>query len=223
MIKITKLSPKIIIAPNEEKILLVDSLQSCTITLKKHSKLTLIALLQKGWNEKQTLNINFEGEESEIKFISIILGTNQEQFPFETISNHLSPYTHSSYIVRSAMFDKSKVDYKGNLIIKPKAKLSESFLEHHSLMLSKDAKVDTMPCLEIQADDVKAGHAATIGKVDEEILFYLASRGIDKRTAQSALIKGFLSTDLKSIPDESIQNFLNEKIEDSLEKLKINV
>ena len=79
-------------------------------------------------------------------------------------------------------------------------------------MLSDKTKTHTVPCLEIEADEVKAGHAATIGRVDDELLFYLNSRGINKKEGQALLIKGFLKSDISKIPDKEAQNYITNKI-----------
>ena len=199
-----------------DQIILTDSLNTSDIHIPSDTRLTFIALLQKGWEETQVLNFHCDGQNSKINFIAFILAKDSETFPFETISNHTVPNTNGYYTVRGAMFDKSQVNYRGQLNIRPKAQITDSYLAHHTLMLSEDAKVNTIPSLEIEADDVKAGHAATIGKVDEDMLFYLTSRGISKKEAEQLLIQGFIEVDLKKIPDEEIQKILATEIENSL-------
>lgn len=198
---------------SNDQITVVHTLKTADIHVPANTRLTYVALLQEGWEEKQTLNFYCNGENSEVNFLAFILAKDEQSFPFETISNHTVPHTNAYYTIRAAMFDKSRVDYRGQLNIKPKAQQTDSYLAHHSLMLSKDAKVNTIPCLEIEADDVKAGHAATIGKVDEDMLFYLATRGIAEKEAQHMLIQGFMETDLKKIPNEEIQQQLAKEIE----------
>lgn len=201
---------------SKEEITVVHTLKTEDIHVPANTRLTYVALLQEGWEEKQTLNFHCDGENSEVNFVALILAKGEQNFPFETISNHSVPHTNAYYTIRAAMFDKSRVDYRGQLNIRKKAQLTDSYLAHHSLMLSKNAKVTTIPCLEIEADDVKAGHAATIGKVDEDMLFYLATRGIGKEEAQHMLIQGFMEADLKKIPDEKIQQQLVKEIEECL-------
>ncbi len=212
---ISKLPQKILVKQGEP-IIVTSSLSNSDIHIPANSRLTFIALLQKGWEGTQTLNFHCDGQNSEINFIAFILAKAGETFSFETISNHTVPNTNGYYAVRGAMFDKSQVNYRGQLNIKPKAQITDSYLAHHTLMLSKDARVNTIPSLEIEANDVKAGHAATIGKVDEDTLFYLVSRGISKKDAEHLLIQGFMETDLKKIPDEEIQKLLATEIENSL-------
>ncbi len=141
------------------------------------------------------------------------MATNKENFNFETLSNHYSPETNAYYYTRATQLDKSKVRYRGSLNIKPKAQLTDSYLAHHTLMLSDKARTETIPSLEIEADDVKAGHAATIGQVDEEILHYMTSRGIDDKSAKDLMIKGFMEAELHMIPSEAVRMSLIKETE----------
>lgn len=198
------------------KTIITSGIKTGTIKIASNSEITFIALISQGWSELQKLQFNFEEENSTLNFVAFIIGKDKNKFPFETISHHTATHTNAYYRVRGAMFDKSEVNYTGRLNIKPTAQLTDSYLAHHTLMLSKDAKVHTIPSLEIEADDVKAGHAATIGKMDEDIIFYLESRGIDKKTGQDLLIKGFMESDLKQIPDETLRSLVAQEIENSL-------
>lgn len=218
--KFTQLSPKLEII--KDSIIIVDTLENAEksgttdIHVGADTDLTFIAFLTKGWEELQKIRFHAEGQNTTINFIAFIIARNEDHFPFETESLHTAPHTNAYYYVRGAMFDKSQVDYTGYLNIKPGAQLTDSYLSHSSLMLSKDAKVRTVPSLEIEADDVKAGHAATIGKVDEDLIFYCESRGINRQQAQEALITGFMEADLKRIPSEELQQALAHEIEASL-------
>ncbi len=213
---IGKLPQTLTLDANSSPILVTDEIQTSNITIKKDTNVTIVAILNKGWEELCKLNFNFEGEDSTLTFIAFIIAKDTEKFPFETISNHETERTNGYYYIRAAQFDKSIVDYRGVLVIKPGAQITDSYLAHHTLMLSKNAKTYTVPSLEIEADDVKAGHAATMGKVDEELLFYLQTRGVNKSEAEEMLIQSFMETDLEKIPDEEIRKILAEEIEKSL-------
>lgn len=206
------------ISANQQKIIITDKITTSNIHIQEGTKLTFITLLKKGWQETQKLNFHLEGKGAEVTFLSFILGKQEEEFPFETISNHKVPETNAYYYIRSALFDNSQVRYRGSLNIKPKAQITDAYLGHHTLMLSKDAHTETIPSLEIEADDVKAGHAATIGQVDDDMLYYLGTRGINKQQGKDMLIKGFMEADLKKIPNEEVQKILIEEIESELTK-----
>lgn len=201
---------------NNHKLIITDKIYSQIIRVKKDQTLNFILFLNKGWMENRRLTFEFKEENATLNFLAIMVGKNQEKFPFETISLHKNRNTKAHYTVRSALFDESEVNYKGNLKIEKNSHSTDCYLSHHTLMLSKKAKVNTIPCLEIESDDVKAGHAATIGKIDEELAFYLESRGLDKKSSKLLLIKNFLESDLKHIPNEKAQKSLIEKIEKSL-------
>lgn len=201
------------ISDGEERLIVANQVTSGTINIGRDCNITIVTLLTEGWEETKKIHFNFDGENSTLTFIALIIGTDENKFPLETISNHNTKHTNAYYYIRSAMFDRSQINYKGNLIIKKGAQVTDSYLAHHTLMLSKNAKTHSIPCLEIEADDVKAGHAATIGKVDEHLLFYLQSRGLSKDEAQDILIKGFMESELQKIDSEEIRLILSEEIE----------
>jgi len=201
---------------NSNKVLITDSLENCSINIKENCDITFIAYLEKGWEENKKVTFNMEGKNSTLNFIAFIIAKDNDTFPFETLSNHTTTNTNAYYYVKAVQYDKSKVDYTGMLKINPPAQQTDSYLAHHTLMLSPNAKTNTTPSLEIEADDVAAGHAATMGRVDEELLFYLQSRGINKKEAKDMLVKGFMQSELAKIPNEEIRNLLTEKIEQSV-------
>lgn len=192
----TKLQKEVKLAPNTSKTIITDRLPSCTITLGKNSTLEITAILTKGWKQNRTITANLKSQHSNLKITILTIGHNSDNFPLEITSNHTTPNTNASYIVRSVLSDESSVNFKGNIVIPKKGQQTKTYLAHHTLMLSPKAKTDTIPCLEITADDVTAGHAATVGQVDEDSLFYLQSRGLTKKESKNLLIKGFLEADI---------------------------
>lgn len=199
------------------KLTITDKIATQTIKVKKDQTLTYVALLAKGWEKTQRLTFEFNEENATLHFLAIMIGRNKEKFPMETLSLHKNRNTKAYYTLRSALFDESEVAYTGNLKIEKNAHSTDCYLAHHTLMLSKKAKTTTVPCLEIETDDVKAGHAATIGSIDEDLSFYLESRGLDKKSAKTLLIRNFLESDLlKNIPNEKVQKSLIEQIEKAL-------
>ncbi len=207
------LRSQLIIRPNEEKNVVVTDLQDCEFVIQANSKLIFVALLPKGFPEKRKLCFNFQGSHSELTCIILTIGTNDDQFDLETVSDHGVSNTKAHYYLRSLLFDQSRVNYEGKLLIKKGGTQTDTYLAHHSLLLSPNAKVRTIPSLEIEANEVKAGHAATIGRVDDEMLFYLESRGIEKKEAIRLLIKSFVEIDLKKIPNEEVKNMVLRALE----------
>ena len=203
--------------PKSVKKVIVSDNISC-MNIKDIRPLTIAAVLDKGWKNTKTFSLNLKDKNKNINFVIIIIAKNSEEFSFKTTVIHEAPNTKSHYFIRSVLLDDSKVAYKGMLSIKKTAKSSESWLSHHSLLLSQNAKVETIPSLEIETNDASAGHAASMGKIDDEMLFYLLSRGINEKTGKKILIKAFLEKDFDKIEYENTKKILDEKIEKILGK-----
>jgi Fe-S cluster assembly protein SufD len=116
----------------------------------------------------------------------------------------------------SVLNDKSSVNFNGNMVIEKSAHDADVFLTHRTLLTSPGAKTKAIPGLEIKANDVKAGHAATIGNIDDELLFYLMSRGFDQKNASKVIVEGFFKSQLDLIMDENVKIKASELIFNSL-------
>jgi Fe-S cluster assembly protein SufD len=206
------MTKKITIKSTQQKTLLLEKLEDMKIILEKDSHLTFVTLLKKGWDKTKKLDFTLKGKNSCLNFISIIIAKDSNNFEFETTSNHLAPHTKSFYQIRSVLYDKARINYKGTLIIAKKAQHTETHLSHDNLSFSKEAKIQTIPSLEIEADNVHAGHSATIGKIDKNQLFYMASRGINRKTSEKILTESFLKKDFDKITDQKIKQFINSHV-----------
>ena len=105
---------------------------------------------------------------------------------------HTAKSTSANTFIRAVVEDSSSANISGKIIVKKGAQQTNSFLRENVLLVGQNAKATAVPDLEIEADEVKCSHAATVGKIDEEQLFYLMSRGINKAKAQQLIIDGFL-------------------------------
>ncbi|PKL36422.1 hypothetical protein CVV38_00755 [Candidatus Peregrinibacteria bacterium HGW-Peregrinibacteria-1] len=195
-----------------DKTILLDKITTTSIEIKPDSKITIIAFITEGWAAPQELTFNFTGENSILNFIVLNIGTKNDTFPFTTTSIHHAPRNNAYYHISSVLFDQSSIDYLGNLVIKKPAQQTDCYLSHKTLILSPKAKVNTKPCLEIEADDVKAGHAATVGNIDEEALFYLKSRGLNEHQSKKLIVQGFLEKDLKEIKSSELKTAIIKNI-----------
>lgn len=122
--------------------------------------------------------------------------------------DHLKPHTHSTENYRGVLNGKSRAVFNGKVIVHPQAQKIEAHQNNANLLLSDDAEIDTKPELEIYADDVKCSHGATVGQLDQNMLFYLRSRAIDEETARSLLIYAFADEVISNINFAPIRNRL---------------
>jgi Fe-S cluster assembly protein SufD len=105
---------------------------------------------------------------------------------------HAAPHTTANTVIKAVVDDEAFAFISGTIIVKPAAQVTNSFLKENVLLLSEKARAEAIPNLEIEANDVKCSHAATVGKVDPEQLFYLQSRGLTPSQAKTAIAQGFL-------------------------------
>ena len=122
----------------------------------------------------------------------VVFGNNEQSFDIQTNVNHQSPSTEGKVIEKSILRNKSKSLFKGMIRIKEAASKSNSYLSGRSILLDKDAKSDAIPGLEIFTNDVKATHSASVAQVDEEQIFYLQTRCLNRKEAERTIIEGFL-------------------------------
>jgi|GEM_PF-565266 len=203
---------ELVIPEGADQLLLCSAIPAGKVVLREGAKLTVVFVGCRGWSQSRKMVFDLIGRNTDLTFLGFIVGLGSEAFPFETISNHIAQQTKAHYYLRAAMFGASNVDYQGKLIIQKHAQLADTYLAHHTLLLSDDSRARTIPALEIEADDVKAGHAATIGKVDKDLMFYLLSRGISREQAEELLIHGFFETQIRMIPEEKTQTLVRELI-----------
>ncbi len=142
-------------------------------------------------NDKK-LDVVLAGENASVEVVGLVIGKGDETRSLEAYITHAAPNTKSNVNVRAVLRGKSSFAFRGNVRIEKGAKGADAYLRSDALLFDEAKMGDDTPALEILEPDVKAGHAATIGKVDEELLFYLMSRGLSRKQAERMLIQGFI-------------------------------
>lgn len=171
------------------------------IILKKDEKRLIGIMLDQ---ETERIDVSLVGENSQVEIVGLVLGKGEDDRAMDIYITHVGLNTKSKVIVRAVLRGKSKFDFRGNVKIEKGARGADAYLRSDALLFDEAKMGDDTPALEILERDVKAGHAATIGKVDEVMLFYLMSRGISKNQAEKMLINGFIDPVLKII--NNVQN-----------------
>ena len=161
-----------------------------------------------------SVSIDHPGIDSEIATIFFPNG-NQHVDIVSTV-DHRAGESQSVTIVKSASTDKGQGRYLGNIRIAAHAQGSDASLRDDALLLSKASHIDSVPALEIAANDVKAYHGATVGALDNEAIFYMESRGIDRRAAERMIAIGFFEPAIERFPTAALRDELRRAIEGKL-------
>ncbi len=158
---------------------------------------------------KSHITSSLEGRGSSSELFGLIVGDGREHIDFYTLQDHIGPDTRSDLLFKSALNGESRSVYYGMTRIGLGATNADANQEDRNLLLSKFAKADSDPVLEILTNNIiRAAHGATAGPVDEDQLFYLESRGIPHDQAEDMLVHAFLGQVLDRVPDEALREEL---------------
>jgi len=156
--------------------------------------------------------INMKKEGVSAEFISLISLKGKEEFKLVTESVHKVPNTSCMVNIKAVLFDQAHSSYIGKIIIEKNAQQTKSFLEDNVLNVGDKTKNHSQPILEIEADDVKASHGATTGRVNEDQIYYLMSRGLSREEAEKNIIEGFFEEGLLLIKDAVVREEARSKL-----------
>jgi Fe-S cluster assembly protein SufD len=170
---------------------------------------------------RTVLSARLEAPGGRAEASALFFNTGTQHVDLTSGVDHIVGPTFSDTVVRSAATGRGQGRYVGNIVIRRKAHGSDASLRDDALLLSKRAHIDSIPALEIAANDVKAFHGATVGSLDEDALFYVASRGIARAEALRLITLGFFEPVIARFPGESlrdeIRTALDRKIDDATE------
>jgi Fe-S cluster assembly protein SufD len=134
----------------------------------------------------------------------------------DTQQNHLAPHTTSDLLFKGALKGKSRSVWQGMIYVAPAAQKTDGYQANRNLILSDGARADSIPGLEILADDVRCTHGATVGKLEQEPLFYLRTRGIPLKEAERLVVEGFFDPIMQRIPFEGVRERFQQAIQEKM-------
>lgn len=138
------------------------------------------------------INLTDPGAEAEVS--GAFMAENHDNLEVTVIVHHSAPNTRAETKLHGVARDQAKIKFTGRILIDENCGNINSFLTERVLLLSDQAKAECIPDLEIESDDVKCSHAASISRIPEEQIFYLMSRGISQKAAEDLIVEGFLET-----------------------------
>jgi Fe-S cluster assembly protein SufD len=159
------------------------------------------------------------GEGGRSDLLAVAVAKHQQEFDARTLQDHVSPHTASDLLYKNALDDRARTIFGGLIRVEPHAHFTDAYQKVRNLLLSDNAEANSMPGLEILADNVRCTHGATSGQIDEDELFYLRTRGIPVPVAQRLIVTGFLDEVVQRLDHPAIAGYLNRLIE---EKFAIN-
>lgn len=172
------------------------------------------------------LSMNFGGKYSRLESVSSMVGTGarsdmlavsvahgDQEFDQRTLQDHLKPNTTSDLLYKNSLNDRARTIFSGLIKVERGAHRTDAYQKVRNLLLSDEAEANSLPGLEILADDVRCTHGATSGQVEPEELFYLKSRGIPENAAKGLIVRGFLNEVVNRLPGEKLTDYLHQQID----------
>lgn len=161
-------------------------------------------------------DINLEGRAATAEVNGVTFASDRQKISYYTQQHHKQQGTHSDLLYKEVLRDQSRVIWRGMIKVDPAAQQTDGYQRSDALMLSDDARCDSIPGLEIEADDVRCTHGATTGRVDRDQIFYCMSRGMSRKEAMHMIVEGFFQSVYDRIPVEIVRETLSRTVQGKL-------
>ena len=184
--------------------------------IEKDASMLTIPLVFGGSLCKQNFGVRLDGAGAKSNMYGLLFGSMHQHFDNHTLHHHAHGNTYSNIDFKVVLKDRAQSAYTGLIRIENGARTCEAYQENRNLLLNPGAKAETIPELEILNEDVSCSHGATLGPIDEESLFYLQARGIEKNEAVRMIVSGFVASTLGQVPAylrERIGSFVTQRLE----------
>jgi len=165
---------------------------------------------------KNFSDLDLAGEGARGRMSGFYFTDGRQHLDHDTQQNHLAPNTTSDLLFKGALKGKSRSVWQGMIYVAPGAQKTDGYQANRNLILDDQARADSIPGLEILADDVRCTHGATVGKLEKEPLFYLRSRGIPLDEAEKLVVEGFFDPIMQRIPFEGVRERFQQAIHNKL-------
>jgi len=167
---------------------------------------------------RNNLKLSLDGEGIESHMFGLYLISGDTLADNHTVVDHRKPNSFSNEIYKGIMEGSSKGVFNGKIYVRPQAQKTNAFQANRNILLSDKATVNTKPQLEIWADDVKCSHGCTTGQLDEEAMFYLQTRGINKETARAMMLYAFAVEILNNVSQPELKTYFDHLVSERLHK-----
>ena len=181
--------------------------------LGRDAELQWMQVLVGGRMTKANSYFNMNGQGARAYVNGFMFGDARQHFHLHTLQRHLQPNCTSDLLIKCCLKDKARSVYQGLIQVAVGAQKTDAYQANRNLLLSDQARADSIPGLEILANDVRCTHGATLGYVDPEHLYYLMARGLPSTEAQRLIVEAFFEPVIERIPLETVRERLRGEIE----------
>jgi Fe-S cluster assembly protein SufD len=185
---------------------------SQTALMERDTSLTWLTGTLGSAVSKAFLDTRLEGPGANAALLGFFFGDGKQHFDQHTFQNHVLDHATSDLLYKGALKDSANSVFRGLIRVNPNAQRSDAYQVNRNLLLSQHSRADSIPELEIEANDVRCTHGATVGPIDEDQVFYLMARGIERQEAERLIVEGFFDPLLQKIPLESVRDRLFQVI-----------
>ena len=156
------------------------------------------------------------GERSESDLLAVYFGDRSQMHDFRTLQDHAAPRTRSELLFKGAVEDTARSVYSGMIHLRPDAQKSQAYQTNRNLVLTEGAGAESIPNLEIEADDVRCSHASTVGPIDDDQLYYLETRGVRPEDAERLIVLGFFEDVFAKLPVPALAGALRRVVHEKV-------
>ncbi|MGA3006470.1 MAG: Fe-S cluster assembly protein SufD [Opitutaceae bacterium] len=194
------------------------SFQSNATTVRRDARVLSLNVHLGARQARHESHSRLQGTGAHSEMLALTVAQAEQEFDQRTLQSHQAPRTGSNLLYKNALLDQARTIFSGLIVVDPDAQKTDAYQSNRNLMLSSEAQANSLPGLEIQANDVRCTHGATTSHVDDEQLFYLKSRGIRPAPARELLVFGFFEEVIEKLDNKELQAALRSLIQAKFKK-----
>jgi len=189
------------------------SFQTNSIAAERDARVLSLTVHLGGNQARHESHSRMIGSGAHSEMLALTVANGEHEFDQRTMQTHAAPNTSSNLLYKNALIDQAKTIFSGIIVVEPNAQKTDAYQSKRNLMLSDEAQADSLPGLEIEANDVRCTHGATTSRIDAEQLYYLQSRGLPQHQASELLVFGFFEEVLNKLTDQPLHAALSSLIQ----------
>ncbi len=162
---------------------------------------------------RQEVHGKIFGSGSNVEMYALNVPTENQEFDQRTLQTHIAPNSRSDLLFKNALIGKSRTIFSGLIIVEEDAQQTDAYQTNNNLMLSEEAEANSLPGLEIKANDVKCSHGATTGRINDSELFYFLARGIPRNKAQELMVFGYFEEIVEKLDNQELADYVREVVQ----------